>query len=74
MAQFELASEPPPENLSRDVDSAVKIDSIAPQQDDPDKYYISRSDREAVQRSFPDDLRDKRRESPQGARQAKAYG
>ena len=73
MAQFELASEPPPKNLSRDVDWAVKVGWIAPQQDDPDKYYITRSGREAVQRSFPDDLRDKTKDSRR-CPSAKAYG
>ncbi len=67
VAQFELASEPPPKNLSRDIDWAVKVGWIAPQSDDPDKYYVTRSGREAVQKSFPDEVRGKTKIS-QGAR------
>jgi len=70
VAQFELASEPPPKNLGRDLDWAVKVGWIAPQSDDPDKYYVTRSGLEAVQKSFPDDLRGKTKIT-QGARRKK---
>lgn len=73
VSQFELASEPSPKNLGRDIEWAVKVGWIAPQSDDPDKYYVTRSGREAVQRSFPEDLRGKTKIT-QGSRRKKRTG
>lgn len=43
---------------------------IATQSDDPDKYYVTRSGREAVQKSVPEDLRGKTKIT-QGVRRKK---
>jgi len=56
-AQFRNLGEPPPQNMSRDFHTAVSYGWLSPDTDEPSRYWVTNTGREAIASNFPSDAK-----------------
>jgi hypothetical protein len=63
-AQFRNLGEPPPQNLSRDFQTAVSYGWLSPDSNQPNAYWVTNTGREAMAAQFAGDTKSRTRRRP----------